>query len=405
MNYLVCFRMAVTNMRKHKMQSLLNIFISMAVVLFICLYLGNLMGTKEQLADLPEIMPVYGYITNPTGDQKVGLEIEADVCEKFENTDLIKDIKCTLRLAGGEGRLGIEQWRKLDMPVLAANNIEAVTGMMSTGTERYNEILADGGKRCIVNKSIAEDRGWRQGDNVLLTFSYYKLDNQGEMKALPLRTDEFEIVDVMDSITVEEDRVETGIIIPLKAAQVMFDEEGIPCTFDSLSFTVARPLELNEFKDVMQEWNLFSVSPQASTISEKGTALYLKDENFIAMANQLKEQIQILNSFVPVIIIILVLLEIVISFLFVQRRKPEIIIQRILGMSGKEVRHLFLGEQVLAVVFAGCLCVGLGRALGYSLRIIFMGDALVLAGCVVGSYMSLIRGEAVSIMKRVSQND
>lgn len=65
MNYLVCFRMAVTNMRKHKMQSLLNIFISMAVVLFICLYLGNLMGTKEQLADLPEIMPVYGYITNP----------------------------------------------------------------------------------------------------------------------------------------------------------------------------------------------------------------------------------------------------------------------------------------------------------------------------------------------------
>ena len=74
-------------------------------------------------------------------------------------------------------------------------------------------------------------------------------------------------------------------------------------------------------------------------------------------------------------------------------------------MSGKEVRHLFLGEQVLAVVFAGCLCVGLGRALGYSLRIIFMGDALVLAGCVVGSYMSLIRGEVVSIMKRVSQND
>lgn len=403
MKKLVCCEITIENIKKHKIQTLLNILISITTIFLINLYVGNLYNVQVQLEQLPEIMPVYGYITNLSASQKVGLEIAGDMVEQISGTGLIKDAKCTSRMAAGEGIIEPEEWRRLKLSVIAANNIQAVTETEVPNTQRCNEILKSNKKICIVNQNTAKEKRWDIGEEVLITLYYYELNEVGEMKAYLLQTCEVQIAEMMEDISVDADWVQPDIVLPIETVRTMFQEQGAPFKYDSFSFYVKQPLELNKFKSVMKDLKMQSASQQATSLSVKGTALYLNDENFIAMANQLKEQIGILNAFIPVLFLMLVLLEIVISFLFVQRRKTEIFIQKILGLSGREVKKLFLCEQVMVILIAGVVCfVGL-KAIGYSYRNIFIATGSVMLSAVLGSYVSLTREETIPIMKKTPQ--
>lgn len=403
MKKLVCYKMTTKNIKKHKMQTLLNILISITIIFLINLYVGNLHNVQMQLEQLPEMMPVYGYITNLSASQKVGLEIEGDIVEQISGTGLVKDANCTSRLAAGEGTIEPEQWRQLKLSVIAANNIQAVTETKVSNAERCDKILESNKKICIVNQNTAKEKGWDIGEEVLITLYYYELNEVGEMKAYLLQTCEVQIAEMIEDISIDADWVQADIVLPIETVRTMFQEQGVPFKCDSFNFYVKEPLELNKFKSVMKDLKMQSASQQAASLSVKGTALYLKDENFIAMANQLKEQIGILNAFIPVLFLMLVLLEIVISFLFVQRRKTEIIIQRILGLNGREVKTLFLCEQVMVIFIAAGVClIGL-KAMGYSYGNIFVAIGSVIVSAVLGSYISLTKEETISIMKKIPQ--
>lgn len=403
MKNLVCYEMAIKNIKKHKIQTLLNILISITIIFLINLYMGNLQNVQMQLKQLPEMMPVYGYITNISGGQKVGLEIDEDIVEQISGTGLIKDANYTSRLVAGEGLIEPEEWRQLKLSVIAANNIQAVTETKVSDAERCNEILQSDKKLCIVNQNAAKEKGWDIGDNIVVTLYYYELNETGEMKAHLLQTCEIQVAAIIEDISIDADWVQADIVLPIEAVHTMFREQGVPYRYDSFSFYVKKPLELNEFKSVMKELKMQSVSQQSASNSVKGTALYLKDESFISMANQLQEQIGILHAFIPVLFFMLVLLEVVISFLFVQGRKTEITIQRILGMKGREVKKLFLCEQAMVIFIAGGVCfIGL-MAMGYSYGNVLLAIGCVMLSAVLGSYISLTREEIIPIMKRIPQ--
>lgn len=348
------------SIKRRKTASLITIGISVMLVLLLNLYFGSIHSYQTQLSDLAKNVPVFCQITNLNGTLVNGLFISESIIDALEQSSQVTDLSYSNVMLAGEGDFKDTEYSKyLNLYVAGANKTEAVgeltDDMISMDGQSVDELLSSDKMECIVNENALKKRGWKIGDRIILKCYYY--DPASEFNKVEIHpmgsTVEVTVAGTMEDITGKTNAITTDVIIPAKTARNLFQQSGLKFFADTVTFHVKNPLQLNAFKKDMQNIGLMEISAEAGD-SYTGCALTVRDANFITSATDLQHAIKLMQSFFPVVCILILMIGYVVSFLSGSSRKEEFALLRLQGVKKGKVSLLFLAEQ-MTLVFSGNL--------------------------------------------------
>ena len=344
------------SIKRRKTQNLVTVGISVMLVLLLNLYFGSIRSYQTQLADLSENVPIFCQITNLNGTMGNELFISEQIVEALEQSAYVKDLSYMTVVMAGEGDFKeIEYSKYLNLYVVGANDVEAVgemtADMFSLDEQSLDELLASDRMECIVNEEALIKRGWEIGDRITLKCYYY--DPASEFQKIHLHsmggTVEVTIAGTMKETEGKTNAIQTDIIIPGKASRNLFAQFGLKFFADTVTFHVNNPLDLNGFKEEMQDIGLMEIVPEAGN-SYTGYALVVRDADFIASATHLRHSTELMQSFLPVVCILVLLIGYVVSYLAGNSRREEFALMRLQGVKKLSAAFLFLTEQMILVL-------------------------------------------------------
>lgn len=349
------------SMRRRKAANLVTVGISVMLVLLLNLYFGSIRSYQTQLSELAENVPVFCQVTNLNGTLGNGLFISEQMVEALERSAHVKDLSYMTVVLAGEGDFREAEYSKyLNLHVVGANGAEAVgemtDDMFSMDVQSVDELLSSDRMACIVNENVLKKRGWSVGDSITLKCYYY--DPASAFQKIDIHpmggTVEVSIVGTMEETAGKTNAVQTDIVIPGKAARNLFAQYGLTFFADTVTFHVKDPLDLNGFKAEMQDIGLLEISAEAGD-SYTGCALAVRDGDFIASATHLRHSIELLQSFQPLVCILVLLIGYVVSYLVGNSRRAEAALMRLQGVKRFPAALLFLTEQMLLVLIGNVL--------------------------------------------------
>lgn len=350
------FSYVFCSIKRRKTQNLVTVGISVMLVLLLNLYFGSIRSYQTQLSDLSENVPIFCQITNLNGTMGNELFISEQIVEALEQSAYVKDLSYMTVVMAGEGDFKeIEYSKYLNLYVVGANDVEAVgemtADMFSLDEQSLDELLASDRMECIVNEEVLKKRGWEIGDRITLKCYYY--DPASEFQKIQLHsmggTVEVTIVGTMKETEGKTNAIQTDIIIPGRASRNLFAQFGLKFFADMVTFHVNNPLELNGFKEEMQDIGLMEIVPEAES-SYTGYALVVRDADFIASATHLRHSTELMQSFLPVVCILVLLIGYVVSYLAGNSRREEFTLMRLQGAKKLPAAFLFLAEQMILVL-------------------------------------------------------
>lgn len=364
---------------------MVTVGVSIFLVLLLNLYFGNIRSYQQQLEDLSKNIPVFCRVTDAGGSSDNDISIPAEIVDALQNSVHVKDLSLSHWLAAGTEDFPMEEWGEhtIYFPV-GLNRVEAVPGMeaenISLSEEDQAEFFGTDERVCIVDESAMKENEWEIGDVIplnLIRYIYTTYEIQSEMMGI----EEFKIIGTMDEMFTTTAAVYPDILLPLGAVRDILSMRQVPFTANSASFYVADPLNLDAFKEEMKAAGLAQKSSDAM-FSYTGNALSVDDEIFISFANHLRQSIDILNAFFPIICGVVLIIGYVVSYLLCSSRQGEFALFRAIGQHTHEVVRMFWTEQFFLALA--------GNAAGSLAAVLFTGNpsvALTVNGVVMVSYL------------------
>lgn len=390
------------SLKRRKAANQITVWISLLLVVLLNLYFGTMHGYGQQLHELSENAPVYCRVTNKNGSRDSGLFISESVLDGLSASSLPADESCAVYLLAGEGEYTQAEWeRSVHLQVSGVNRTEAVDGLSADKihfNQQYDEsVFASDRPVCIVEESEMRKHGWETGDKIQLTMYYYNASSElFKMELYPLALVELEIVGSMESLMGVTSAVPPDVILPFEAVRRIYHQQEIPFFADTVSFYVDDPMRLNDFKEEMKSIGLMERDPTAMD-SYIGYTLAVRDGNFVTMATQLRQSIEVMRSFLPVVCILTFAIGYIVSYLLGNGRMGEYALLRLQGMGSVKGAVPFLGEQFILVL--------LGNLLGDAFMLFFaepfiviLVNGVVLAAYGIGIIMAYWRMGRKSVM-------
>lgn len=373
------------SLKRRKAANQITVWISLLLVVLLNLYFGTMHSYERQLHDLSENSSVYCRVTNKNGSRDSGLFISESVLDGLSASSLTADESCAVWLLAAEGEYTQAEWeRSVHLQVSGVNRTEAVDGLSADKIhfgQQYDEsVFASDEPVCIVEESVMRKHGWEIGDKIQLTMYYYNASSElFKMELYPLALVELEIVGSMESLMGVTGAIPPDVILPFEAVRRIYHQQEISFFADTVSFYVDDPMRLNDFKEEMRSIGLMERDPTAMD-SYIGYTLAVKDGNFVTMATQLKQSIEVMRSFLPVVCILTFAIGYIISYLLGNGRMGEYALLRLQGMGSVKGTVPFLGEQFILVL--------LGNLLGDALMLLFAEPVVVILvnGVVLAAY-------------------
>ena len=201
--------------------------------------------------------------------------------------------------------------------------------MFSMYHELLEDFFASDRMECIVNEKVLTKRGWEIGDRICLNCYYYDASSAfHKVEIHPMGgLAEVEIVATMADLAGKTNAIRTDVVLPARTAQNIFKRFDLPFFADTVFFHVKDPLNLGDFKEEMQEIGFF-----------------------ITSATDLRRAIELMQSFFPVVCILVLLIGYVVSYLSGNSRKDEFALLRLQELKKVRASVLFLSEQMLLVL-------------------------------------------------------
>ena len=405
-------RQTARNIVRHRKKSILHILIGVMTVLILDVYAGNMDSTEKQLADLPNVLEVTARISTLNGSQREGMTIREDRMMGVRESEYVKNPVFTVRLKFGFGAFTVEEYKEnLNHYGMGMNAPEGVSGMKREEITWLDgvdaDILETTEKVCILDTDLMEEKGYRLGDDVMLTIFYYRYASEGsEIFIEPLITDTYRIVGRMQIGEYMGNWVPPEVILPLDYMRGAYHSQGIDFYADSGSFVVKDPFQLNALKAQMHdEVKFLSVITRAKPRTD-GNALTIMDEAFIRSAETLSKNLALLRGMLPFLVAIVIFIGYLCSYLSLQSRREEYALLRSLGTGRGRSFFLLFGETAL-VEAAACL-------LGSLLAAVFLRPAvgvLVLSGSMFflaflsGAAMAILALHRLSVMEMLTKKD
>lgn len=397
------------NIKRNRTKSIITAGICVFVLLLLNMYLKNIDSSKQQLESLPSVTSVYCRITNLNGSLEVGLEISEDLVDNLLSSNKIKDAAFTVRLLAGEGEFPLEDWKeKLTLFVAGANRVTAIAGLSPENIhmeeEAVTDFFASSAPVCLVSEPAMGKHQWEIGDTIPLNLFYQYYDDRNQLYYEPLEVIEVEILGTMDTIISNTGQMPADILLPFETLRESYRRQQVPFFADSTSFYVADPLQLNAFKEEMRSFGLMEKIP-AADYNYQGIALAVRDSTFRTLAGQLRQSIDTLQSFYPLIGVTILCIGYIVSFLLMNSRQKEFALMRALGTGRGTCFRLFLLEQLALILIGGI--VG-GTA---AIWLFGSGSTIILAGSIfiisyfVGCMAALWRVGRTSVTEALFSRD
>jgi len=404
-------RIALRNIWRCKLKSTLTILICICICTLLNLYWGNIVSNRNQLVDLSKSMPIFCKITNLNGSMESGLEIPEKQILNLQSSSHVKNPVFTVHLMAGEGEFLIEDWKEhLKIPIIGTNSIQGVEGITSEQITLKEgtclDFLNSTVRSCVVSQRLMKEYNWEIGDSVSLNLYYYYHENEYALKIDPLDLVDFQIIGTMEEAPFKDDGyLPPEILLPFEAVQEIYHAKEIPFSTDSTSFYLADPLKINEFKAEMKKIHLLPIAPSAKD-SYKGVALFVKDSVFIDAANRLRQVMDTLLKFLPIVLVIVIFIGYIISYMMVYSRKKDFSIMRSIGFRYKEVFAVFFLEQFL-LALCGNIVYSIISAIfiTHNLSILLVVNLWFLINFMLGNVISIWIFGKRNVMEALSQND
>ena len=401
LHYILC------SVKRRKVANLVTVGISIMLVILLNLYFGSIRSYEKQLEDLAQSVPVYCQVTNLSGTLGNGLFISDRIVDALKQSDYVKDLSCMAFLMAGEGDFDSADYaRHLNLYIAGASSAESVgeltNDMISMDSESIDEFFASDRMECIVSEKVLEKRSWKIGDRILLKCYYYGAESEyNKLELHPMNgVVEAEIVGSMEDIKGKTNAIGTDIIMPIEAVRNIYRQFELPFFADTVTFHVKDPLDLNAFKEDMKNIGFMEISPDAQN-SYTGFALVVRDADFIASATDLKHSIELMQSFFPVVCVLVLLIGYVVSYLSGNSRREEYALMRLQGVKKIKGSMLFLLEQMILVLIgnlAGDVIIALVSPSFVAMAAV---NGVLLAAYVIGAaaaYMRMSRGSVVYLL-------
>lgn len=384
-SYIIC------SIKRRKAANLVTVGISIMLVLLLNLYFGSIHSYQTQLSELSENVPIFCQITNLNGTMGNEIFVSETYVEALEQSSHVKDLSYMTILMAGEGDFKEMEYSKyLNLFVAGANNVEALGemthDMFSLDAQSLDELLASDRMECIVNENVLKKRGWKVGDRITLKCYYY--DPASELYNIQIhpmgRTVEMTIAGTMEETLGKTNAMQTDIVIPGRMSQNLFAQFGLKFFADTVTFHVKDPMDLNGFKEEMQEIGLKEIIPEADT-SYTGYALVVRDADFIASATHLRHSIELLQAFLTVVCILVLMIGYVVSYLAGNSRREEFSLMRLQGVKKFPAAFLFLTEQLILVLTGNVVGDVLVAPIVSSLSGVFAVNGVLLIAYLIGA--------------------
>lgn len=403
-----CIRTAFTNIKRYKSKSILNLLICTVVVILLNLFIGSLESNKQQLADLPEAIPIYAQISNLNGTLQTGLVINESIVEGILQSKYISNPAITIVLSAGEGESPKENLRSfLTMDAAGITNLEAISGLseeaITLAPDTSLKILQSNTPTCIVEEGLLIQNNWKIGQTITLSMYYDYRDKNSQYMMQQLKTEEFFIT---GSVVSKEGVYPPQVIVPLQWAREAFKEQSLPFVANAASFYIKNPLQINEFKREMKdELHMLQINP-ASDDSYSGNALAVNDKTFILSASRIQDNINLLTAFLPFILFIIVLIGYITSYLLIQNRRGQYATMRSLGVSSRLCFFILFMESIVVELIGGTIGIIISVLLTKQSGMILFLTFLIFMFCYIGgTTVALYLLGRVSVMKALAQRD
>lgn len=388
------FSYSIKNVIRQKRRSLLVVLVNCTLVILLNMYLMLIGSYREQLSDLAAASEIKCSICNVSGSMVAGLSISDRIIRALEESEYIKDLDCSVQLRAGFGDIDIEEW-SYDFGLYASglNRNDSGTLPPELGIDYlsgWDGQLFEGAENvCVMKKSVMEKYGFACGDDVDVTLFYYIHDSAAQkIYSEKLGVVHARIVGLIDDSFIENN-ISYAILFPMQMLRNEYAARQIDFSAASATFYIENPLMLNEFKGQMRSLGLIEINRE-SMPSYSGSALYVQDGTFIALASQLAMAIRILTAFLVPMCILLFVVGYVISYLLCNGRVKEFALMRTLGVKEKGVVALFWLQQFLLVLCGNII----GDAAVIWIRAGW-GSMMAVNGLLILGYMS---GTAIALL-------
>lgn len=301
-------------------------------------------------------LPVTARIMNGNGSMENGLYIPDDLIISIESTGFVKDPLYTTRMAAVYPTGDLSDGEDIAM-ILCANHDRAIPDF-----DDRQIILEDGADMdflhgndpvCLAGENFLARNNLSVGDTINIRLYKRQYDQYGYSYDYEWLSDcSLRIIGSISAVRSDFDFSRIDILCSLGWARERYNLAGSDFHLDSASFTVSDPLRLNEFKAEMRKY-LQGVNPQGNS-SSRGGSLSVSDEIFILSAGRVKDTLRILNTFAPIMFVIIALVGYTAAYLLIQDRRLDIAIMRSLGNSPMACIATMIIEYAI-LGFIGCL--------------------------------------------------
>ncbi len=401
-------RTALINISRYRYKSILNLLICIVLVVLLNLFIGNLESNRNQLKDASETMTIDARISNLNGSQQNGLVIRENIVDAILESDYITNPAITVVLSAGIGRFPKDNLQAhMTIDAVGVTRLEALKGVVSlelTPTAGTSLLLTKPSAiPCIVEQGLLNTNHWNIGQNITLSLYYDYLDINCQYTLQKLKTEKLYIA---GSILSSEGDYLPQVILPFRWVRQTFQEKNIPFLANEASFQLKDPRQINDFKKVMQDrLHLLEINP-AAELSYAGNALAVNDETFILSASRIKNNINLLTGFLPLILLIIIFIGYITSYLLIQNRRGQYATMRSMGMSGRMCFVTFFLESVVVEMIGGTIgCIGSYLLTRQRIGILLIIFLFFLFCYILGTTVALNQLGKLSVMKALSQQD
>lgn len=390
------FSYIMKNTIRQKRRSILVVLVNCTLVILLNLYLMLIGSYREQLSDLAAASEIKCSICNVNGSMTVGLSISDRILRALEESEYVKDLDCSVQLRSGFGDIAdIREWAEdsQNYNLLASGVNSSKSGTLPSEIRinympGWDETLFEGTEKvCVMKRSVMEKYGLAYGERVDFTLFYYIYGGTDlEVYIEKLGMINVQIVGEIDDTYISGS---SSILFPFQMIRNEFAERQKDFTADSVSFYISNPLEINEFKEQMRSVGLVEIN-RDSLKSYSGSALYVQDGTFIALASQLALAIRILTTFFVPMCILLFVIGYVISYLLCSGRVKEFALMRALGVKQNGVVSMFCIQQLILVlcgnVIGDAAVIWIQEGLGAMMAM----NGLIFLGYMAGTVIALL---------------
>lgn len=390
---------------RRKKQTL--ILISAAALLIGCMtfYLGNIQSTQAALDGLAESTPVTVTVTSRDGGRSGGLCIDTERFEALAAAG-VHNVRCHSSFVGayGETARAEDPFNGGDTSIVGANSVEAA------GLDPENVRFQDGwdssffsgtGNYAVVGESYAEEYELDLGDTVTLPVYLVEWGAGNNLNYAPVGEMSLEII----GVCISEGAVDSNVAfyMPVRAMREETERSGVDFCYQSLSCTLADPMQINEFKHALPAMGFLEPDPEGYA-TYSGDTIMIDDEMFIKIAGRLRQNLSLFQNMLLPFLCLILLLSLLIVFLTFRGSRREMAVSLSLGQPkgailGKYLLFVLAVDLIAGTVMFPVICLGAGLSPIAALAVCGIFSAAMLLGGSL-ALLLLLRFEPMELLTK-----